>query len=275
MYTTWTQFDQYGSTDAACQSNIFFSISTNGGTKWSKSVQINQDPGDCSDDDDTAANSSPAVSYDGKLYAAWAKKGMIYMDRSYDGETWLSSDLAVTKQTGGWSLNIPGVGRSNGRPMLAVNVSPTRALGTLYLSYADQKNGENDTDVWFLRSVNRGDNWTSSLKIGKDESGRHQFSPAMCVDQATGYIYIVYYDRRAYDDLQTDVYLSYSIDGGNVFIDAKISEAPFTSSESKTFGGNINVSAAGGVIAAAWTRIDNGKVSVMATVIKGDDLPKK
>src|SRR5258707_11088133 len=35
---------------------------------------------------------------------------------------------------------------------------------------------------------------------------RSQFLPWITVDQTNGSVYIVYYDRRSYDDLQTDVY---------------------------------------------------------------------
>ncbi|CAN5312198.1 hypothetical protein BH10BAC4_BH10BAC4_08490 [soil metagenome] len=275
LYTVWTQYDHYKSAEVSCQSNILFSMSTNGGSKWTKSVQLSQTPGDCSDSGSTVADAITAVNIEGKIYATWSNNGIIFFDRSYDGgETWLSNDIAISKMAGGWSMKIPGVGKSNSRPMLVVNNSPTRAMGTLYITYADQKNGSNDTDIWFLRSVNKGDNWTSPIRINKDEPGKHQFSPVIAVDQITGFIYVAYYDQRD-ADLQTDVYLAYSLDGGNVFYETKISETPFITTEENPIGEYINIAAAGGIITPIWTRSDNGKLSVWTTVIKGSDLPRK
>ena len=156
-----------------------------------------------------------------------------------------------------------------------VDNSQSRAHGSLYLVYADQKNGENDTDIWFIRTTSRGDNWTTPIRINTDGPGKHQFLPWMAVDQTTGNIYIVYYDRRAYDNLQTDVYLAYSTDGGNIFKEKKISETPFVPDDSKSFSKYINIAAHAGIITPIWNRMDNGKTSVWTAVIKQGELLKK
>lgn len=275
LYVTWTQFDKYGLEDPACQSNIMFSMSTNGGKKWSKAVQINQNPGDCIDSDNTTEGAVPAISYDGKIFVTWSNAGRIYMDRSYDeGKTWLRNDIPITEQKGGWDMKIPGLSRSNGMPVLVVDNSTSKYHGTLYIMWADQGNGENDTDIWFIRSTNKGDNWTAPMRVNKEESTTHQFLPWMAIDQTTGYIYIVYYDRRAYTDNQTDVYLAYSSDGGYSFDEVKISESPFTPTEDKFFGDYTNISAHKGIITPIWARMDNGKTSIWTAVIKQEDLIK-
>lgn len=94
----------------------------------------------------------------------------------------------------------------------------------------------------------------------------------MTVDQATGYIYMVYYDRRDYDDNRTDVYLAYSRDGGSSFKEVKISESPFVPDPTKFFGDYDNISAHNGIITPIWTRMDKGKTSVLTAVIKDADL---
>ena len=276
LYTTWTQFDKYGSKDSSCHSNIMFSMSTSGGKKWSDAVQINQYHGDCIDGDSTTEGAVPAVSVDGKIFVAWANQDKIYLDRSYDkGDTWLHNDIVIADQPGGWEMSIPGLNRSNGMPVLMIDNGTSRYSGSLYVVWADQRNGENDTDIWFMRSGNKGDNWTSPLRINKDEKGKHQFLPWLAVDQGTGYLYVVYYDRRNYDDLQTDVYIAYSTDGGSNFTETKISESPFIPTESKFFGDYTNISAHKGVIAPIWTRMDEGRTSVWTAVIKDSDLFKK
>ena len=274
-YVTWTQFDKYGSQEPGCQSNIMFSMSTNAGSKWSKPVQINADPGDCLDNDLTAEGAVPVVDLEGRIYVTWARNGGIYLDRSYNGgETWLYNDLLVTKQEAGWTMDIPGISRCNGMPVLAIDNSPSKSHGSLYIVYADQKNGPEDTDIFFARSTNKGDYWPAPKRINRDEPGRHQFLPWMAVDQQTGHIYIVYYDRRAYEDLRTDVYLAYSFDGGNSFKEVKISETPFVPDEKFFFGDYNNISAHAGIITPIWTRMDNGKTSVWTSVIKESDLPR-
>jgi hypothetical protein len=276
VYTTWTQFDKYGSTDSTCQSNIMFSISTSGGKKWSDAVQINQVSGDCIDGDNTTEGAVPAIYLDGKIFVTWANQDKIYFDRSYDnGNMWLQNDIVIAEQPGGWEMDIPGLSRSNGMPVLMIDNSPSRYHGSLYVVWADQRNGNDDTDIWFMRSANRGDNWTTPMRINKDEAGKHQFLPWLAVDQATGFLYVVYYDRRNYDDLQTDVYLAYSTDGGSSFMESKVSESPFVPTEAKFFGDYNNISAHKGVIAPIWTRMDNGKTSVWTAVLKDTDLIKK
>jgi hypothetical protein len=274
LFVTWTQFDKYGDTDPNCQSTILFSKSKNG-KKWSEPREISQTPGNCLDDDNTAEGAVPAASYDGKIYVVWANHEKIYLDRSYDGgDMWLSNDIQIAEQPGGWDLKIPGHDRCNGMPVLMVNNSKTNVQGHLYVMWADQRKGENDTDIWFMRSANSGDNWTSPVRVNDDGPGKHQYLPWMAVDQESGYIYILYYDRRAYDDLQTDVYLAYSKDGGNTFKNIKISESPFTPSDKVFFGDYTNIAAHKGIITPIWTRMDNDKTSVWTSIIKHEELEK-
>jgi hypothetical protein len=276
IYVAWTQFDKYGSEDDSCQSNILLSSSANG-KKWSKPIQISQTPGDCKDDDNTTEGAVPAVSADGlQVFVAWANQSKIFLDRSFDGgKTWLKNDIEIAEQTGGWSLNIPGINRCNGMPVLVCdNTKKGKLSGALYIVWADQVNGENDTDIWFIRSMNYGDNWTQPQRINNDGPGKHQFLPWMTVDPTTGNIYIVYYDRRDYGDLQTDVYLAYSNDGGMNFKNVKISEKPFVPDAEVFFGDYNNISASQGVIAPIWTRMDNKQTSVWTAIIKQEELDK-
>lgn len=275
VYVAWTQFDKYASDDPNCLSTIMLSTSSNG-KKWSKPVQLSQTPGDCKDSDNTVMGGMPAVSHDGKVFAVWAHQNKLWLDRSFDGGSmWLRNDIGITAQPGGWDQAVPGHNRTNGLPVLQLDrakLSPAR--GSIFLVWADQRKGETDTDIWFLRSSNYGDYWTTPLRINNDAPGSHQYFPWMTVDQVTGYIYIVYYDRREYEDNQTDVYLAYSVDSGNSFKNIKISEAPFTPDTSSFFGDYNNISAHKGIITPIWTRMDNGVTSVWTCVIKQEELEK-
>jgi hypothetical protein len=225
--------------------------------------------------------STPVMDATKKIFIAWSNQQSIFVDRSYDnGNTWLTTDLPVAKKAGEWSIKIPGLQNCNRNPVLAIDNSNSFFRNSLYAVWADQSNGENDTDIWFTRSVNRGDYWNPPLRVNKDSSRRHQFMPNMAVDDVTGVIYIVYYDRRNYVDLQTDVYLAYSTDGGDKFKEIKISEQSFVPSPELPLGDGTNISAHKGVIAPIWIRAENGKTSLWTTIIdqhaiiKNDELPR-
>lgn len=271
LYVAWTQFDKYGSDDPACQSNILFSKSTSKGDKWSVPVMLSQTPGDCLDDDYTTEGAVPAVSYDGKVFVAWSNQNKIFFDRSFDGgDTWLRNDLAIFEHAGGWAMDIPGIMRSNGMPVLMCDNSKSAHTGMLYLVWAEQREG--DTDIMFSRSNNYGDNWTMPSKINNDASKKHQFFPWLAIDQTTGYLYTIFYDRREHEGNETDVYLAYSTDAGVSFTNVKISETSFVPDATVFFGDYTNIAAHNGVITPIWTRMDEGKTSVWTTVIKQEDL---
>lgn len=272
VVVSWTQLDKYANTDSTCESNIMLSWSANG-KKWTKPVQLNQTPGKCMDDDNTVAGAVPAVAPDGKAFVAWASQGKIFLDRSFDGgKMWLQHDIKIADQPGGWDFKIPGHDRCNGMPILMVDQSKGTYRGCLYIAWADQRNGTDDTNVWFMRSNNYGDNWSFPMKMGKDSLNTHQYLPWMAVDQVTGYIYIVYYSRSNPTDNQTDVYLSYSVDSGANFKSVKISESPFTPVETNFFGDYTNIAAHDGIITPVWARMDDGKTSIWTAVIRQDEL---
>jgi hypothetical protein len=275
LYAAWTQYDQFPSTATGCQSNIMFSLASNAGNKWDKPVAVSQLPGNCQNDDGSPAGAAPAVGMDGRIYLAWSNNSVIFFDRSYDeGKTWLRNDLPIAKQEGGWALEVPGFGVTYNPPTLMIDNSASRYHGMLYLAFADQRSGAEDTDIWFHRSSRYGDAWASPLRINKDEPGRHQFAPAMAVDQATGAIYIVYYDRRGQEGALTDVYLAWSLDGGTSFNERIISEKPFEAT-AIPFYDHTAISAHNGTIVPVWTRTDEGKVSVWTAVITDGELLKK
>ncbi|MDH5598107.1 MAG: glycoside hydrolase, partial [Cyclobacteriaceae bacterium] len=275
IYVTWTQFDKYNSPDPEHKSNILFTHSSNGGKKWSDAKQINQYSGDCLDDDGTTEGAVPAVGPDGKLYVVWSHDEKIYFDRSYDkGKMWLRNDIILGKQPGGWSFDIPGLNRTNGMPSIVVDNSYSRVRGTIYVSWSDQRNGMDNTDIWLSRSSNGGDIWTAPIRINNDTTGNHQFLSSLTIDQTTGILYAVFYDRRNYDDNQTDVYLAYSANGGVSFENVKISETPFIPTEGNFFGDYTHIVAHKGLIVPVWTRMDEGKTSVMTAIIHQKDLIK-
>ena len=89
----------------------------------------------------------------------------------------------------------------------------------------------------------------------------------MSVDPITGYIYIVFYDRRNHTDLKTDVYMASSTDGGRTFKNEKISENPFEPDSDTYMGDYINISAYGGFVRPIWTSYENGNLSILSAIV--------
>ncbi|MFT6815667.1 MAG: hypothetical protein ACJAZ3_001577 [Sphingobacteriales bacterium] len=268
IYVTWTQFDKYGSDKKKDISLIMFSKSTDGGETWAKSKRINEVVGDCVDDDLTVEGAVPAVGPNGEIYVSWAGPAGIIFDKSTDGgETWLAKDVFVDSLPGGWSIDIPGLNRCNGMPVTKCDLSTSPNNGTIYINWSDQSNGLDNTDIWLKKSTDGGETWSDKVRVNNDTTSTHQFLTWMDIDQSTGYLYFIWYDRRAYSDDQTDVYAAVSKDGGETFINHKISEKVFTPTKSTFFGDYNNIVANNGLVRPVWTRMDDGKTSVYTAAL--------
>jgi hypothetical protein len=273
IYCTWTQFDDYGSSNKLDSSYILFSKSTDNGITWTTAKRINKTAGDCLDDDNTVEGAVPTVGTEGEIYVAWAGPEGIVFDRSLDhGETWLKDDIFVSDFPRGWNYEIPGIYRCNGLPITCCDLSDGQYRGNIYINWTDQRNGENDADVWLIRSKDKGDTWDTPIRVNDDLPGRHQFFSWMTIDQSTGFIYFIYYDRRNYSDNNTDVYMAISKDGGSTFKNIRISESPFIPNKNAFFGDYTNISAVNGIIRPIWTRMDNFKLSILTAIIEEESL---
>jgi hypothetical protein len=274
IIVSWTQVDQLGANDSTCHSSIVISSSANG-KRWSKPVELSQFNGNCRSDDHTAFGATPGAGEDKKLYVTWSHANSIYLDRSFDGGgMWLFNDIVLSDQNGGWNLQVSGDERYNGMPVLVINKTKTEQRGLMYITWADQRRGEDDADIWFMRSHNFGDIWTPAMKVNDDSGRKHQFMPAMSVDDITGHIYILYFDRRNSEDESTDVYLAYSRDAGSTFKNTKVSEAPFKPGALRTSGRSTAISAYNGVITALWTAGQGEKIALFSALVNQSDLPK-
>lgn len=271
IYTTWTQYDKYASTNPQDQANIMLSISDDRGLTWAPSVRINQYSGNCLGDSETPIGATPVAGPEQEVYVSWAYDEKIYLDRSLDGGvTWLKDDIVVADQPGGWKLNVPGFGKAAGAPVTGCDISYGDYHGTIYVNWSDQRNGKNDTDIWISSSKDKGLTWSEPIKVNDDKTdmiGKHQCYNWMAVDPITGHIYIVFYDRRNHADLKTDVYLAISTDGGETFKNIKISEHPFEPDSDIYMGDYINITAYGTFVRPIWTSYENGELSIKSAII--------
>ncbi|MFA4852125.1 MAG: T9SS type A sorting domain-containing protein [Bacteroidales bacterium] len=271
IYVTWTQFDKYPfpiPADPTDSSIILFSRSIDGGQTWSVPVRINKIAGDCVDSDNTTEGAVPTVGPNGEVYVAWAGPEGLLFDKSLDsGNTWLDNDIFVSDIPGGWDYTISGINRCNGLPVTACDLSNSPYKGTIYINWTDQRNGTTDTDVWLSKSTDGGNTWSAAKRVNDDVPGKQQFFTWMTVDQVTGYLYFVFYDRRNYNDTRTDVYMAVSKDGGETFANFKISNSPFIPDEDVFFGDYTNISAFNNVIRPVWARYDPGQLSILTAIV--------
>jgi hypothetical protein len=259
----WTKSEEVEGTQ--CATHVYAAVSGSGGKKWKGPVKINKEPGDCSMKASMVRAAPPMIYKDGKVFVVWSVNENLYIDRSYDGgDLWINTDLLIGEQPGGWNIVVPGIPGASGTMTSAIDNSEFRTSGTIYLAYADQKNGATDTDIWLLRSPNQGDNWTYPIRVNLDEPGKYQYSPQVKVDAATGFLYIVYFDRRNYDDGQADIYLAWSGDTGGKFQEVKINPSPISAEAAGT--ALVNVTAHKGLIAVVWAVAEGDQTVVRAGV---------
>ncbi|MDZ7880512.1 MAG: T9SS type A sorting domain-containing protein [Saprospiraceae bacterium] len=257
LYCTWTQFDKYESRAPQDSTHILFSKSTDGGVSWSTAKRIDAQGGDCLDDDNTVEGAVPCVGANGEVYVAWASPTGLVFNRSLDGgATWLPRERKIADIGGGWSYEISGIYRANGLPFTVCDTSQGTRRGTIYVNWSDQKNGANNTDVWLTKSTDGGATWSPQKRVNDDNSGKQQFFTSMTLDQKTGWLWFVFYDRRNYADDSTDVYMAYSKDGGETFKNFKVSEQAFSPRSTTFFGDYTHVTAHNNIVRPIWTAMD-------------------
>ncbi|MGA0435108.1 MAG: glycosyl hydrolase [Flavobacteriales bacterium] len=280
LVTCWTQFDLYGSPETSDSTVILCSTSNRKAKAWSDPIRINRIAGDCLDGDATVEGAVPDIAADGTIYVAWAQADTIWMDRSPDGgKTWLDQDMRVATIAGGWDQTIRGVGRANGMPVTRVDRSDGAHAGRIYVNWTDNRNGEDDNDVWLVYSDDQGLTWTDPIRVNDDPPGAQQFFTWMDVDDVTGHVHIVFYDRRAaaakYEDPRmrpswnTEVYVASSYDGGDTWANLKVSETYFRPDPKLFFGDYNNISAYDGIVRPIWTRNDDGVLSIWTAILDG------
>jgi len=262
LYMAWTEFDNYGSGASSDSSRILFSRSTDAGITWMTPVKISDKSGDCIDEDNTVEGAVPAVGPNGEVYVAWVGPYGLLFDKSLDGGQTFGTDKFVSNIPGGWDFAIPGIYRCNGLPVTVCDTSRGLYRGNIYINWSDQRGGSGNTDVFIARSTDGGETWSQPIQVNDDNTSRHQFFNWLAIDQATGVLYCVFYDRRGTTQNNTDVYIAKSADGGLTWQNFKISETSFNPSSSVFFGDYSGITAYQGRVYPVWTRADNTSLTV-------------
>ena len=265
----WTQFDRYGSTAAEDSSTILCATSDRRARRWSSPVRISAVAGDCKDSDETVEGAVPAFGPDGALNVVWARGEHLWFNRSeHGGKKWMEQEVAVADLFGGWDREIPGIGRGNGMPVTDVDSSEGPHRGRIYVNWTDLRSG--DSDVFVCHSDDHGATWSTPERVNGDDSATDQFFTWMAVDDVTGFVHVVYYDRSANatpTGLKTEVVVATSFDGGAVWEHQVVSESAFEPGKAAFFGDYNNIAAHGGVVRPIWTREDRGLLSVWVALM--------
>jgi hypothetical protein len=219
LYLAWTRFINVDwSSGNAPNSEIRFARSTDGATTWSASIAISpQGPGL------GPQGAMPAVGPNGEVYVVWLGRdtNTIAIRRSDDNGVTFNNPVA-----GGGAIatitqlpdTVNGGIRADSFPSIAVDQN----TGTVHVAYPAISSGGTTADVYYTKSTDQGQHWTAPVKVNDDGTATDQWMVSLDI-AANGVVGVMFYDRRndPTSNLNIDVYVAPSIDGGNTFLPNK------------------------------------------------------
>ncbi len=240
LYVGWTEW-------RLTESVILFSRSTDGGLTWSSPIDISDVHGLPRDDNGSVEGFDGTVTPDGVLHVVWTNGNHIVCKSSSDGGITFGKDREVIRTAPSF-FKPAYVYRANGFPQIASD-----AKGGLYITWADYRNG--DIDVFESRSEDGGTTWSPAVRVNDDplHDGADQFMQWLAVDQKTGAVNVIFYDRRA-DSLndKASVVLARSTDRGRSFSNYLMSDSSFSPAD-VFIGDYSGLAAYGGRVYGIWT----------------------
>ncbi len=240
LYVGWTRW-------TLTDSEMMFSRSTDGGTTWSRPIEIDRHPGLPRDDNGAAEGFDGTVGPDGRVYAVWSQDNDIFFTTSGDGGKTFSRARAVI-HTAPIMFAVQTLERANGFPQIGIDTHTRR----LYVTWSDYRNG--DIDIFCATSNDGGKKWSAPVRVNDDpvHNGAEQFFQWLAVDPVDGAANVIFYDRRGDPENQKQtVTLARSIDGGKTFQNYALSAEPFEA-EGVFFGDYTGLAAFGGRVYGVW-----------------------
>ncbi len=264
LYVGWTRW-------TLTDSEILLSRSTDGGTTWSKPIEIDDHPGLPRDDNGAAEGFEGTVGPDGTLYIVWAQENKIMFVTSHDGGATFSHVREIIP-TAPIMFQIQSLERTNGFPQIAIDPRGGQQGGKLYVTWSDYRNG--DSDVFLSSSNEHGKTWSPVVRVNNDpvHNGSDQFFQWLAVDPTDGAVNVVFYDRRGDPSNRKQiVVLARSTDGGHSFNNFAWTSEQFDAS-GVFFGDYTGLAALNGRVYGVWTEKPVNNVPLSGS---GSDVPSK
>ncbi len=266
LYNAWTMFFGGG----AANQKVHINRSTDGGATWSANNNISGALGSYLDQG-VNIQTGPA----GEVYTAWAvypgpglsDEKSIGFSKSTDGGATFSTAVNIITNIRG--IRVTGCGKSmraNSFPSMAVDNSFGPNRGTIYIVWTNVGvpgiNTGTDVDIYMIKSSNGGTTWSTPVKVNGGPTGvgkKHYFGWITC-DPKTGTLSVIFYDDRNVSSTQVEAWVATSCDGGNNWIDFRVSDVAFTPNVGTGgyFGDYLGISAYDNVVYPVWTDNRNG-----------------
>lgn len=262
LYSAWTAFG--GSSD----NEIEIARSTTNGQSWSEKIMISSGVNAGSHNQGVNVQTGP----NGEVYVVWAiydnwpgDENALGFAKSLDGGATFQPAYRIIENIKGIRNSTAGKNhRVNSFPSMAVDISNGDHSGDIYVVWANVgvpgTNTGPDVNVYMIKSTNGGTSWSSPVKINQDPAGtgkKHYF-PWITCDPETGTLCVIFYDDRDVSANQVETWVAYSMDGGEVWDDFRVSDVAFTPAPipglaSGYMGDYLGISAREGMVYPCWT----------------------
>jgi hypothetical protein len=256
IYQNWQIINSFGS------ANFMFTRSTNGGTNWMTPIAIPH----------AAHFGTVDVGPNGEVYIiGWdGNSAQFWLNRSLNvtnSSVTPSFDLTVAVNLGG-SQSGGGVNPAGllGQAWLVVDRSTNQTRGNLY-ALCSTTASSNTCDVMFARSTNGGTSWSAPMRINDFGPNSYHWLGAIAVTPNGQRIDVCWYDTRNSSNNQfSELYYSYSMDGGLTWSANRAVSAPFDPSlgypNQSKMGDYIGVVALNDATYVAYSATFNGEEDV-------------
>ena len=218
----------YGSWHTTNPQAVKFNRSTNNGSTFSAPITLYSGETLCP---------NVQIGPNGEVYACWTEQGNGYASASGVGFT-KSLDGGQTFQTSHRIFNYSGfrvAGKNadfgwtkvNDFAQMAVDRSNGPYRGRIYVVFPT--NG-NSTEIQIRYSDNQGSTWSSATRISNSTLGQRNFHPWIAVDDCSGDVWITYHAINE-ANWGTNTFVAESIDGGQSWINQKVSDVSHVNQE--------------------------------------------
>jgi Immunoglobulin I-set domain len=264
IYQAWQIVNSFGNS-----ANFMFTRSTNGGANWMTPIGIPH----------AAHFGTLDIGPNGEVYVlGWDGSSQFWLSRSTNASNRSvtpSFDLTVPVNLGG-ALLFGGINSAGllGQAWVVVDRSTNTTRGNIY-ALCSTTGSSNTCDVMFSRSTNRGASWSAPVRINDLGPNSYHWFGAIAV-APNGRIDVCWYDTRSNPNNQfSELYYSYSLDGGLTWAANRAVSSPFDPSlgypQQNKLGDYIGVVALNDATLVAYSATFNGEEDIY--FLRMPDLP--